>query len=146
MIGLHLADHCPFSKRLLSWVWPSLSVLCPVFPHTVDAASELWNLFLYPSVSVWNLPDCCLACWLAESPHNPSLAMMSFAMSIGCKVLKRGLLTLVTSRSLSQQRLGAGGGAKCDPSVTTKLFSRPRLSDTFHASLRYFCMSHWPSN
>lgn len=72
---------------------------------------------------------CWLAGWLAES-RNPTLAMMSFAMSIGCKVLKRGLLTLVTSRSLSLLKLGVGGGQNVIR-LSSNLFSRPRLSDTF---------------
>lgn len=74
------------------------------FPPSIGTASEVGDLFSFVTMSVWNVPDWWLAGWLAESQRNPSLAMMSFAMSMGCKVLKRGLLTLVTSRSLSQQR------------------------------------------
>lgn len=79
------------------------------FPSTIVTASEVGNLFIYPTVEMC-LTGVWLAGCLAESPCNPSLAMMSFAKSIGCKVLKRGLLTLVTSRSLSLQKPVLGGG------------------------------------
>lgn len=79
-----------------------------------------------------------LAGRLAESPRNPSLAMMSFAMSIGRKVLKRGLLTLVTSRSLSLQKPTVGRGGQNVIRLSSNLFSRPRLSDTFRTLLQHF--------
>lgn len=60
-----------------------------------------FGICFYNHPSVWNVHRLTGVC-LAESSHNPSLATMSFAMLLRCKVLKRGLLTLVTSRSLSQ--------------------------------------------